>query len=133
MKDTELSLSQKRALYSTYIKGLEEGLFTSLRNAAEIVTKQPAPCFFISPKRASILVGMIQGGVSLVNLGHNTRRMAWQLFHNYKDYRREHPDCNLSRERILEILIDQPAPEFYLSPTAVRHILASAIKEARGW
>ena len=131
MKDTELTQRQARALYAVYVKGLEEGRFASLRDAANWVRKQPAPCFFISSKRASILVGMIQSNVSLLYQGYNTRRLAWRLFHDYKQYRKEHPDTTLPREHILEILVDQPAPEFYLSAVAVRHILAKKIKEVR--
>ena len=131
MKDTELTQSQARALYGVYKKGLEEGRFSSLSNAAEWVRRQPAPCFYISSKRASILVGMIQSGVSLLNQGYNMRRMAWQLFRKYKEYRKENPDTDLSRERILELIVDSPAPEFYLSAEAVRHILFNEIKKSR--
>ena len=131
MKDTELTQRQARDLYRVYKKGLEEGRFSSLRDASDWVRRQPAPCFYISSKRASILVGMIQSGVSLLHQGHNSRRMAWQLFHYYKDYRKEHPDTELSRERIIELIVDEPAPEFYLTSEAVRHILSAEIKKAR--
>ena len=136
MKDTELTRQQGLALYDEYKKGLEQGLFTSLRNAADYVRKQPAPRYYISEKRASVLIGMIQSNTSLVNLGHNLRRMVWQLFRDYKQYKAENPDCKLSRERILELLVERPAPEYYLSAVAVRHILSDVMKREkleRGW
>ena len=62
--------------------------------------------------------------------------MVWRLHDDYKKYLAEHPGTTLSRERIMEILVDRPAPEFYLSTDGARKMLAMEIKRRRrlrGW
>lgn len=136
MKDTELKRAKAKALYSVYISGLEEGRFDSLSGAGKWVASQPAPCFYISARQASLLLGRIQAHVSLVGLNPSQRKMAWRLWFNYRRYLEEHPDNKLSRERVLEIIVDEPAPEFYISGDGARKILRQEIKKARrrlGW
>ncbi|MBP5388810.1 MAG: hypothetical protein J6Y27_00475 [Bacteroidales bacterium] len=136
MKDTELKRRKAEALYAVYKQGLEEGRFDSLLGAGRWCASHPAPCFFISAKQASILLGRIQSRVSLINLGSAQRRMVWQLYGDYQRYLEEHPGTRLSRERILEILVDRPAPEFFISPEGARKVLRQEINKARkkhGW
>ena len=136
MRDTELKRKKAEALYSVYKQGLQEGRFASLYDAGRAIASSPAPCFFISAKSASLLIGRINARVSLINLHASTRKMAWQLWFNYKDYLEKHPDNNLSRERILEMLVDEPAPEFYISTDGARKLLNEQIKYTRrklGW
>ena len=136
MKDTELNRKKAEALYSVYLKGLEEGRFDSLFGAGRYCAMQPAPCFFISARQASLLVGRIFSNVSLIDLNASQRRMVRQLHHNYLEYLQAHPDNTLSRERVMEILVDQPAPEFYISGDGARRKLREQIKKARrlaGW
>lgn len=136
MKDTELKRKKAQALYSVYVKGLEEGRFDSLLGAGRWCASQPAPCFFISARQASILLGRIQSKVSLINLGSMQRKMVWCLWHRYQDYLASHPDNTLSRERVMELLVDEPAPEFFISCEGARKILRQQIRNTRkrkGW
>lgn len=136
MRDTELKRKKARALYSVYKKGLEEGRFDSLLGAGRYCALQPAPCFFISAKQASLMLGRIAAKVSLINLNSSQRRMIWQLWRNYQDYLQVHPDNTLSRERVLELLVDEPAPEFYISGEGARKIIWQEIRKvrrAKGW
>lgn len=124
------------ALYAVYRRGLDENRFDSMFGAGKWCARQPAPSFFISAKRASLLVGRILSNVSLIDLNASQRRMVWRLHDDYKKYLAEHPGTTLSRERIMEILVDRPAPEFYLSTDGARKMLAMEIKRRRrlrGW
>lgn len=134
MKNTELKKARDRALYSAFKKGLGEGRFATMRDAAKYVCRQPAPRFFIEAEKASILVGRILANVSLINLNSCSRRMAWQLYRDYRRFLSAHPGCKMSRERIMEILVDNPAPEFYLEPQRTRKILyQERRKERQRW
>jgi hypothetical protein len=136
MRDTELKRKKAEALYSVYKEGLQQGRYTSLYDAGRIVARSPAPCFFISAKRASLLIGRINAKISLINLHESYRRLAWRLWFNYQHYLDTHPGNNLSRERILEILVDEPAPEFYISTDGARKLLKERIENTRrekGW
>lgn len=123
MKNTELKRARDLALYHAYKIGLSSGSFVTMRDAAKYVCEQPAPRYFIEAEKASILIGRILAGVSLINHNSCTRRMAWQLYNNYKAFLSSHPGCKLSRERIMELLVDEPAPEFYIEPQRARKIL----------
>ena len=57
--------------------------------------------------------------------------MVWKLHENYLQYLKEHPDNTLSRERVLELLVDEQAPEFYMTGDAARKVLREQIKKAR--
>ena len=136
MRDTELNDRKAEALYCAYKQGLEQGKFASLFGAGRSVALSPAPSFFISAKRASLLLGRIDSHISLINMHAPNRRMAWRLWHDYHQYLAEHPGNTLSRERILETLVEEPAPEFYISADAARRILRKCILKARrkmGW
>ena len=136
MKDTELKKKKAEALYSVYKKGLEEGLFDSLFGAGRYVAVQPAPCFYISARQASLIIGKIQARYSLIGFNPSQRRMAWRLWADYRQYLAEHPGNTLSRERVLEILVDRPAPEFYISGDGARRLLRQEImkvRRLRGW
>ena len=123
MKDTELKQIRDRDLYDVFIKGLEEGRFESMRDAADFVRKQPAKQYYISSREASLHIGRIESRVSLIGLNPLSRRKIWQLYDNYIEYLQQHPDTELSRERILELLVEEPAPEFYLGAEMTRKIL----------
>ena len=136
VKDTELKRKKAEALYSVYRTGLIEGRFDSLFGAGRYCARQEAPCFFISAKQASLLMGRIFSFTSLINLNTSQRKMAWRLYADYMRYLEEHPQNTLSRERVMEILVDQPAPEFYISGDGARRILRGEIMRTRrkmGW
>lgn len=136
MKDTELKREKARALYAIYREGLERGCFASMRDAGEYLSHQPAPRFFIDPRQASLLIGKILSNVSLINLNSQQRRMILRLYKDYKAFIAENPHTNLSRERILEILVEAPAPSFYMTPEAIRKALRKEVRFIRsswGW
>lgn len=136
MVDNDLVQRRAEALYAVYKRALEQGLFSSLRNAADWLWRQPAPCYFISSEKASEWVGMVLAGKLPENLAEGQRRKAIRLTEEYLAYRGRHPWCGFSRDRIMETIVEMPAPEFYLSAEGVRRILRKYIREVRirkGW
>ena len=136
MKDQSLKRRKRQDLYSLYLKGLEEGRFLSMRDAAEWLCRQPAPRYYIDPKKASDYVGMILGRRSLVHLNSSQRRMARKLCQEYLDWRKQYPDVKRSRLLVLDEIVDRPAPEFYMTADAVRKMLREEINEVKskmGW
>ena len=136
MRDNELKQRKRRDLFALYKKGLQEGRFTSMRDAGTILSRHPAPCYYISPEQATLLIGRILDNRSLMDLHASQRRMVWQLYREYKEYLLKHPDTKLSRVRIMNELVDRPAPEFYMTNEAVRRILREENLKAKrkvGW
>lgn len=134
MKDTELKRQRDADLYDVYKRGLETNSFANMSQAADYVIRQPAPQFYVSPREVSLAMGRLQRGMSLIALSPSSRRRFWQLKDNYDAYLEAHPDNHLSRERVLELLVEEPAPEFYLSWRSAREILRrEMIKRRNRW
>jgi len=136
MRDNKLKLRKRRDLYTLYKKGLEEGRFSSMRDAGRYICRQPAPCFYVSPEFASQLIGRIMANRSLADMNSSMRRMAARLYSDYKDYLLKHPDTKKSRVSIMNELVEMPAPEFYMTGDAVRRSLREEINETKkkfGW
>lgn len=131
MRDTELIRAKERAIYAVYKRGLEEGRFKSFREAGEWVRRQPAPRFFIDSRTASLLLGKIHSQQFLMRLHPSSRRMILQLNERYRAYLKAHPRSNMSRERVMELLVDEPAPEFYITGDGARKIIRKVVREVR--
>lgn len=113
-RDTELREERDHALYLTYLRGLREEHFKNMHEAADWCRHQPAPKFYLSSKSLVNYIKMINRGKSLNRLHSTTRRKVYKLYNMYQKYMEEHPDNTDPRERICEILVDEPAPEFYM-------------------
>lgn len=127
---------KSRALYSEYLKGLGGGQFTSMRDACRQIACRKAPHFFIDPKRASDYIGSLLAGGELSGLSELQAKKIRRLYDDYLEYIREHPGTQLSRLQVMVILVDRPAPEFFMTPDAVRRVLRKEIRNARarcGW
>ena len=111
MKDQELRKLRDKAVYQVYLKGSEEGSLTSLRTAANYIRNHPAPRYYIDARTASLLIGRIEKHISLLNINSSSRRRIWQLYRRYCEYRKEHPESEMPREHVLEIIVEEPAPE----------------------
>lgn len=134
MNDMTLKRKRDEAIYACYKEGLEAGAFNSWRDAGEWVSRHPAPSYFVSAKLASRLVGQILSRTALMNLNDSSRELAWNLYHRYMSYVMAHPGCKLSRERILEEIVQEPAPQFFLSAESIRKIIkAENDKVAAKW
>lgn len=131
MKNTELKEMRDKALYEVYVKCLSTGSFSSQIELAEHASKQPAPQFFIESHTLSLIFGMIESHYSLIGLNSMSRRRAWDLYANYQRWKEANPDSTLSRERICELLVDEPAPEFYMQSETARKIIQKMCKKKR--
>lgn len=123
MKDTELKEARDRDLFACYQKALRENNFQDQWEAIEYVRRCPAPRFYISSKVCSLLLGKIFAGKRLERMHPLAYKRLRDLAEKYKSFvRGENGKKGLSRERVCEIIVDMPAPEFYVS-----HIYATRI------
>lgn len=127
MKDTmaqskELREARDRSLYEKYVSSLESHHFAGREEAAEFARNCPAPRFFISAKTLSNHIGAMMSGMA-VCVKSEKRRMIRELYDRYIRFRDSHRDCGYSRERICEILTEQPAPSFYIGLSSACHII----------
>lgn len=120
MKDTELRQERDRELYSVYIRGLREQHFTNMHDAAEWVRHQPASKFYVSSKALLNYVGAIKNGSTPCKMHKQNERKMKMLYAMYQQFIAEHPNCDMAREHICELLVDSPAPMFFISHECAR-------------
>lgn len=101
-------------LYLTYLRGLRVCHFSSMHEAADWVRSQPASKFYISSKSLVNSIAEILRGENSFNSGSLRDKKILLLYDMYQSFLAEHPESNLSREKICEILVDSPAPRFYI-------------------
>lgn len=131
MRCTDLKQQRDSAIYDCYRRGLEEGRFTSLFSAARYIMKQPAPRFFIEGRTASLLVGRLLSGKPIGKTHPSTLRIAERLKDDYLEYLREHPGDNTPRVWVMDMLVERPAPEFFLGWRSILYALGREIRKRR--
>lgn len=131
MLDVELKDLRAYDLYAVYKKGLREGRFRSIRDAAEYARLQPAPRFYVSAKVAGSLISQIQSGVSLIRVNPLARERAWEIYDRYRLKVGDGTLKGVSREAVLEELLEQEAPQFYISAETARKILQEENRRIR--
>ena len=131
MKDTELKRMRDHDLYRTFTASLRDNTFISTDEAADYARRQPAPQYYISARTASLLIRKIEKRISLLDLNSNSRRRIWHIYSVYREYLKQHPGCTTSRELILEEIVENQAPEFFVSLGRAKHIILYERKEAR--
>lgn len=125
----ETTQIRDRALYESYLQGFRTQSFSQDREAVLYAVKSEAPSFFIPSKQLSLYFGQIERGCLRLR-NRNTRRKVMELYRRFQDWKIQNPESVLSRERICEILIDQPAPEYYLDYKAAESIINTERRRA---
>lgn len=128
MRDTELKSARDRDLFLCYQKALRENVFRNQWEAIEYVRTHAAPRFYISPKSCSLLLGRLFAGKPVDRLN----RLAWKRIKHleslYKAFVKDEGGMKgLSRERVCELLVDMPAPEFYVTHRYATRIILKEI------
>ena len=114
MKDTELRQEKDRELYDIYLKGLNEIGFRNMHEAIDWVRSQPASKFYVSPKVLTNYIGAILNGSKPPKMFSSNEKKMKILYNMYLDFLNDNPECHLSRGRICEILVEEPAPMFFI-------------------
>lgn len=128
MKDTELKAARDRDLFLCYQKALLNHDFRNQWEAIEYVRSHPAPRYYISPKSCSLLLGRIFAGKPIDRLNSLARKRIRRLESSYRQLvQGEGSMKGLSRERICEIIVDMPAPEFYVTHRYATRIISREI------
>lgn len=130
-KDTELHMERDMELYRVYLRGLREQHFSSLDEAADWVRMQPAPRFYISSKPLVSYIGARTNGTRPQKMFSQNEKKMKCLYNMYLDYIEQNPNHGMSREYICDILVDQPAPCFYISRESARRIIQRERKRYR--
>ena len=92
-----------------------------LPSVIEEVVSSPSKRFWVSEERAKIVIAEMTRGKSLENMNQTRRNMYIEIYRRVLLMQQSRPDLPLSR--LVELVIDEPAPCFYLTPQSAKVIL----------
>lgn len=81
------------------------------------VAESPAKRFWVSEERAAVEVSRMLVGKPFSRMRANKREMFKEIFRRYIALRDLHPRKSLPE--LVSIIVNQPAPRFYLTPRTV--------------
>lgn len=117
----ELTLARNNDLYDAYCKALSEAQHPI--NYTETVRKAvqaQANRFYISPVRAIDIIAKFRKG-QYVQICRERERMYIDIYTRILEIEARNPHLPLLH--IIEIVLDQPAPEFYIKTSSAKIIL----------
>lgn len=130
-KDSTLRRERDRVLFDIYADAIRHHNFVSQVEAVEYVRKCMAPRFYIDGDFCNIVINRMLRGLECEKMGPNGRRKFAELFDRYKKMRAIPEYANLTPQAICDLIVDQPAPEFYISNRTARMVLAR--EKERRW
>ena len=97
--------------------------------AFELAAALPAPRFYCTDEHARKMVAAIERGAPLPVMRDNAERMYRELHRRWKATPRDWHDR--SRFASLERIIEEPAPEFYVSVETFKNLVYTAMRAQR--
>lgn len=99
----------------------------SILDIYEQASLMPASRFWVSPRRAKNVVASIMRGDRLLRMRPTKRDMFFEIYRRVCQLREHYPDMILPH--LVEKVVEQPAPRFYLSPISARVAIVQARKK----
>lgn len=90
------------------------------------VVKQPAPRFWVSEERATIVVSAMLRGLQVTRgMGQWKRRMFAEICRRVQSLRQQHATSPLVW--LVREVVNSPAPEYYMSPRSAQNIVGKML------
>ena len=128
-RSTYLRELRDAALFDAYTKAVGEQDFSNQAEAYDYVRKHAAPRFFASAQFCESMVKKMDRGEPTGLRNPQAKRKYAELYRRYRKMLEERPE--LSVREICSIIVDQPAPEFYLNRRITQWIVVRERK--RRW
>lgn len=86
----------------------------SQRDVMLHVVKSSASRFYVSSESLERVIRHLRQGGNLDNMSESKRAMYEELYNRYKEHRKMPEYSKMRIRHLCEILVDEPAPEFYI-------------------
>lgn len=119
-----------RDLLRAYKEVLQEVEYPfSLNTVMELTVKKPAKRFYSSTRYAYICIKAMKENRPIRYQQEEKERMIREVWRRVQIEEKHNPGVKL--DQIIELVMDQPAPEFYLKPSSAEVILCKAKRKER--
>lgn len=96
---------------------LAKASFIVMPRIFQLVADSPSSRFWVSEERASIVIGRMIAGKPLPKMRPTKREMFEEIYRRFLIERKRYPDMSIYQ--LVSIIVNQPAPKFYLTPRTV--------------
>ena len=129
MRDTMLRQQRDSALFESYQMALNTHTFATQKEAVLYVLAHPAPQWFVSSEFcASVLSRWLRGKEAHYKMSKTKTRKFRALLEAYKEARQDPAYSELPLIKICEMLVERPAPEWFLGYDSALSIIAEQRK-----
>lgn len=85
------------------------------------VAESPSCRFWVSERRAAIVISAMESGCAVPCLTESKREMFAEIFRRYQVLRPLNPGMSILE--LATIIVNQPAPKFYFTPRTIREFV----------
>lgn len=125
---SEHNRERSHELFRTYSRLIENSRHIRANDIFGRVVEMPASRFWVSTSRAAVVMASIMRGDRLKYMRPNKREMFFEIYRRMCELRQKRSDWSVPR--ILDVVLAQPAPKFYMAPGSARVII---LKERKRW
>lgn len=118
----EFRVEMTRALYESYVSILSSGECETQRDAIERARKSQAPHFFTSAKNCADVLTKIAAGKPTGLTNPDKVRKFQELDRRAKEYRETHDEWP-GLLNVCRIIVNEPAPEYYICHNTAKQII----------
>ena len=114
-------------LFRAYQKALEENEFSDQREAVDYVRKHEAPRWFVSKEFCAAVISSWLRGKDFCKMRANKQRKFRALYDIYLKMRNEFPYCAFSLLDLCGVIVEMPAPEWFINHRQAARIITEQI------
>ena len=117
----ELIVERNADFVKAYRAAVAENDCPNIKGYVRIAIKMPSKRFWIEKDRAYDIIMFMENNVAFASPNPNKIRMYDEIYLRYKARMEQNP--NAQKSEVIEAVINEPAPEFYLSIHAAMKII----------
>lgn len=116
-------------LMRAYRQEIDDAEHIRVANIFASVVERPSERFWVSEERAFIVISYMSKGDTLDNMRPLKREMYQEIYRRYMLLREKFPDKTM--RQLVSMIVNQPAPKFYIEPASARVIICKIKKKWR--
>lgn len=125
----EFAEQRNEDLISTYRRKLSECEVIRLPKVLRETVQSPSKRFWVSEERAIIVVMQMMAGNNLDRMQPMRKAMYEEIYRRTMKMKMMNPEMTFTE--IVSLVIEQPAPCFYLTPGSAKVIIHKAMKKRK--
>ena len=127
---SEFTSERNLHLLESFRKSIARQSEISLANAFHHASEQPAPRFWVSERRAAIVIGrMLAGETPTLSMNKEKRELYEEIYSRFLELRALRPDESIYS--IIFEIVNRPAPRTYISDERARSIVYEELRKRR--